>query len=109
MGRPTRSGGPCRFCVSDAIVSPMPPRPRRAAKQEPAPTTRGAPRAKPASGARRAPRGTTAGAAPGTPSAVKLTSLDKVLFPDPGITKGDVLDYYRSIAPTLLPHLKDRP
>jgi bifunctional non-homologous end joining protein LigD len=38
-----------------------------------------------------------------------LTSLEKILFPAARITKGDVLDYYRSIAPTLLPHLKHRP
>jgi bifunctional non-homologous end joining protein LigD len=32
-----------------------------------------------------------------------------VLFPDDGITKGDVFEYYRAIAPAILPHLKDRP
>lgn len=39
---------------------------------------------------------------------IKLTNLDKVLFPD-GITKGQVIDYYERIAPTMLSHLKDRP
>ncbi|MEX1248908.1 MAG: DNA ligase D [Anaerolineales bacterium] len=39
---------------------------------------------------------------------IKLTNLDKVLFPD-GITKGQVIDYYERIAPYMLPHLKDRP
>ena len=30
--------------------------------------------------------------------AVELSSLDKVLFPDSGVTKGDLIDYYRRIA-----------
>ncbi|HVA32354.1 MAG TPA: DNA ligase D [Gaiellaceae bacterium] len=40
---------------------------------------------------------------------VKLSSLDKVFFPDEGITKGDLLEYYRAVAPVLLPHLRGRP
>lgn len=40
---------------------------------------------------------------------VEVSSLDKVLFPDAGITKGDVLAYYRDIAPVMLPHLEGRP
>jgi bifunctional non-homologous end joining protein LigD len=40
---------------------------------------------------------------------VKLTSPDRVLYPDDGITKGDVFEYYEQVAPTLVPHLKDRP
>jgi bifunctional non-homologous end joining protein LigD len=32
-----------------------------------------------------------------------------VLFPDDGITKADLFDYYAAVAPTLLPHLKNRP
>jgi bifunctional non-homologous end joining protein LigD len=40
---------------------------------------------------------------------VKLTNLDKVLYPGFGFTKGEVIDYYTRIAPVLLPHLKDRP
>jgi bifunctional non-homologous end joining protein LigD len=40
---------------------------------------------------------------------LKLSNLDKVFFPDDGITKGDLLAYYRAVAPVLLPHLKDRP
>jgi bifunctional non-homologous end joining protein LigD len=34
---------------------------------------------------------------------------DKVMFPVPGYTKGDVLEFYRKVAPLLLPHLRDRP
>src|SRR5437764_74933 len=40
---------------------------------------------------------------------VKLSNLDKVFWSDEGITKGDLLDYYRAVAPVLLPHLRDRP
>jgi bifunctional non-homologous end joining protein LigD len=40
---------------------------------------------------------------------VKLSSADRVLFPDDGITKGDLFDYYGKVAEWILPHLKDRP
>ena len=40
---------------------------------------------------------------------VKLSSPDRVLFPDDGITKGDLFAYYDAIAPVLIPHLKNRP
>jgi bifunctional non-homologous end joining protein LigD len=40
---------------------------------------------------------------------LKLSNLDKVLYPEAGFTKGQVIDYYARIAPVLLPHLKDRP
>ena len=39
---------------------------------------------------------------------VKLTNLDKLFWPKLGITKRDLLQYYISIAPALLPHLTDR-
>ncbi len=38
-----------------------------------------------------------------------LSNLDKVLYPEAGFTKGQVIDYYSRIAPVLLPHLKGRP
>jgi bifunctional non-homologous end joining protein LigD len=38
-----------------------------------------------------------------------LSNLDKVLYPEAGFTKGQVLDYYTRIAPFLLPHLAGRP
>jgi bifunctional non-homologous end joining protein LigD len=41
--------------------------------------------------------------------ALKLSNLDKVFFPEDGVTKGDLLDYYRAVAPALVPHLRDRP
>ncbi|MGH2550892.1 MAG: non-homologous end-joining DNA ligase [Thermomicrobiales bacterium] len=40
---------------------------------------------------------------------VSLTHLDRVLWPGEGITKQDVVEYYRAIAPVMLPHFKDRP
>ena len=40
---------------------------------------------------------------------LKLSNLDKVLYPATGFTKGEVIDYYARIAPVMLPHLKGRP
>lgn len=40
---------------------------------------------------------------------LEVSNLDKVLYPEAGFTKGQVIDYYIRIAPVLLPHLKDRP
>ena len=39
---------------------------------------------------------------------LRLSNLDKVLYPRTGTTKGEVLHYYAQVAPTLLPHLADR-
>src|SRR5437870_4956998 len=40
---------------------------------------------------------------------VKLSSPDRVLYRGDGITKGDLFEYYRAVAPALVPHLRDRP
>lgn len=40
---------------------------------------------------------------------LRLGNLDKLLYPDAGVTKAEVIDYYARIAPVLLPHLADRP
>ncbi len=40
---------------------------------------------------------------------VNLSSPDRVLYPEDGITKGDLFEYYRAVAPTLVPHLRGRP
>jgi bifunctional non-homologous end joining protein LigD len=40
---------------------------------------------------------------------VKLSSADRVLFPDDGITKGDLFHYYDQVADWIVPHLRDRP
>jgi bifunctional non-homologous end joining protein LigD len=39
---------------------------------------------------------------------VKLTNLRKPFWPDLGLTKGDLLQYYADVAPALLPHVRDR-
>jgi bifunctional non-homologous end joining protein LigD len=39
---------------------------------------------------------------------LKLSNLDKVLYPKAGFTKGQVIDYYTRIGPAVLPHLRDR-
>lgn len=40
---------------------------------------------------------------------VEVSSPEKVLYPDDGITKADLIDYYRQMAKHMLPHLVDRP
>jgi bifunctional non-homologous end joining protein LigD len=60
----------------------------------------------------------TAGRIPATPGGavvldvagreVRLTNLEKVFWPESGITKGDLVQYYAEMAPVLLPHLRDR-
>jgi len=39
---------------------------------------------------------------------LKLTNLDKVLYPEAGFTKGEVVDYYAKVAPAIVPHLAGR-
>jgi bifunctional non-homologous end joining protein LigD len=41
--------------------------------------------------------------------AVEVTNPDKVFWPEQGYTKKDLVDYYRAVAPYLLPYLRDRP
>lgn len=40
---------------------------------------------------------------------LKLTNLDKVLYPETGTTKGEVIDYYARVADVLIPHASNRP
>ena len=40
---------------------------------------------------------------------VNLSSPDKVLWPEPGITKRELADYYEAVAPRMLPHIAGRP
>src|SRR5260370_7585316 len=40
---------------------------------------------------------------------LRVSSLDKVLYPADGFTKGELIDYYVRVAPVLLPHLRGRP
>jgi bifunctional non-homologous end joining protein LigD len=39
---------------------------------------------------------------------LKLTNLDKVLYPKAGFTKGEVVEYYAKVGPTMVPHLNSR-
>jgi bifunctional non-homologous end joining protein LigD len=39
---------------------------------------------------------------------VRLTNLDKLFWPEEGITKGHLIQYYADVAPVLLPHIRDR-
>lgn len=70
------------------------------------------PRRRPALGSRmaRAAPGRSAGQSVTVDGrTLKLTNLDKVLYPSTGTTKGDVLAYYAEVGPTMLPHLWQRP
>jgi bifunctional non-homologous end joining protein LigD len=40
---------------------------------------------------------------------VSLSNLDKVMYPEVGFTKGQVINYYTQVARYILPHLRDRP
>lgn len=40
---------------------------------------------------------------------IELSNADRIYFPETGITKGELVEYYRKIAPVMLPHLHDRP
>jgi bifunctional non-homologous end joining protein LigD len=40
---------------------------------------------------------------------ITITHPEKVLFPDDGITKGELADYYETVGPVMLPHLRGRP
>jgi bifunctional non-homologous end joining protein LigD len=40
---------------------------------------------------------------------LRLSNLDKPFWPEEGITKGDLLEYYRDVAAVVVPHLRDRP
>ena len=40
---------------------------------------------------------------------VRISSADKILFPDDGITKADLANYYAAVAPAMVEHVRDRP
>jgi bifunctional non-homologous end joining protein LigD len=58
-------------------------------------------------GVERRPDGALSVSVDGRP--LKLSNWDKVLFPETGFTKGDLIAYYARIAPAVVPHLRDRP
>ena len=67
-------------------------------------------------GGRSRPRSAPASRRSGVPDQVvevdgrqlKVSNLDKVLYPDAGFTKAEVIDYYVRVAPVMLPHIADR-
>lgn len=40
---------------------------------------------------------------------IEVSSLDRVLFPDADVTKGEIVEYYRRVARWMVPHVRDRP
>jgi bifunctional non-homologous end joining protein LigD len=50
-----------------------------------------------------------AGAVTVSGTRIELSNTGKVFFPDSGITKGDLIEYYRDMAARILPYLRDRP
>jgi bifunctional non-homologous end joining protein LigD len=40
---------------------------------------------------------------------IAFTHLDRVFWPEPGLRKRDLVEYYRALAPVLVPHVRDRP
>jgi bifunctional non-homologous end joining protein LigD len=40
---------------------------------------------------------------------LSISNVDKVLYPETGFTKGQVIDFYSRVAPYILPHIKNRP
>jgi bifunctional non-homologous end joining protein LigD len=76
------------------VAKPPPEAPRDVAAADTAPERRAAPQAK------KKPRGA---------QAVKLTHPDKVLYPDPGVTKRELADYWSAVAEPALPLLRGRP
>jgi bifunctional non-homologous end joining protein LigD len=55
------------------------------------------------------PRPVKDGSLPVGGRTVQVSSVDKPFFPETGLTKGDLLAYYRDVAETMLPHLRGRP
>ncbi|HUG72153.1 MAG TPA: DNA ligase D, partial [Steroidobacteraceae bacterium] len=57
----------------------------------------------------RKPAGTRKSPTAHAPAAMRITHPHRVIDPESGVTKGDLIAYYAAVAPLLLPHLKDRP
>ncbi len=56
----------------------------------------------------RIPAGENAATVEANGRRIALTNLNKVYFPQLGLTKGDLLRYYATIAPTLVPHVDEK-
>jgi bifunctional non-homologous end joining protein LigD len=55
------------------------------------------------------PASKTVSPSPAAQRAIQFSNLNKTFWPEQGYTKGDLIEYYRTIAPWLLPYLQDRP
>src|SRR4051812_9290218 len=104
---PTRRGRPTRRCRC-ARASPR----SRARSARSATRTRRAARRRGSRPAARASRWGSGGALPAClhdSPRIQVSNPDKVFFPLPGITKGELVEYYVSVAKHALPHLRRRP
>jgi bifunctional non-homologous end joining protein LigD len=81
-----------------------PTRGRRAARREPAAAPDPAPARTHSTQRRQSARAKTA-----DDGRVVITHPDKLLFPDDGITKGELADYYARVASIMVPHIRNRP
>jgi bifunctional non-homologous end joining protein LigD len=63
----------------------------------------------PATSKAKAPKGEQKGSFNIDGRELHLSNLQKVMYPETGFTKGEIIDYYIQVAPVLLPHLKDKP
>jgi bifunctional non-homologous end joining protein LigD len=89
--RDDKAPAECEYQPSDAIDLPEP------APAPVSPPTLKTPRAK-----------VGRSKAPAPDAEVKITNPDKIFWPEDGYTKGDMIEYYRSVSPWLLPFLRDR-
>ncbi|MEQ1878708.1 MAG: non-homologous end-joining DNA ligase, partial [Bdellovibrionia bacterium] len=92
------------------VVSPSATEEHRGSVKNPSktsPATSKKLHAKPANSTTKSSRTKTA--TPHSLEEARLTNLDKIYWPEEKYTKGDLLDYYKQIAPYILPYLKDRP
>ena len=100
------SGG--TVAASEGSSASTQPAPSRAAKSGGAKKKSAA--KKKASKKKAQPRARKRSAKPPPPKTFdEFTHTDKIMFPEAGITKGQVLEYYDRIAERLLPYLRDRP
>jgi DNA primase len=40
---------------------------------------------------------------------IRISHADRVVFPDPGLTKEDLARHYATVGPVMVPHVRDRP
>jgi bifunctional non-homologous end joining protein LigD len=108
---PDVAPGDCRLAAGDGEAPAASPA-EEAAEAPPASRAEEAPHAPPAGeagpSARTIRRSAIVDLTP-RPGEVRLANPGKVLFPEDGITKRDIFEYFRLVAPVLLPHLEDRP